>query len=46
MKKYIVKVPYIPALGLFKYYKVSTRNEAENIKKQCIKAEIIIEVEE
>ena len=41
MKKYIVKVPHKP--GLHSYYKVSTKEEAEHIAKQCINAEIIEE---
>lgn len=43
MKKYIVKVPYMPSLGLHSYYTVSTKEEAERIAKQCINAEIIEE---
>lgn len=43
MKKFIVKVPYKP--GLHSYYTVNTKEEAEHIAKQCIKAEII-EVDE
>lgn len=41
MKKYIVKVPY--KTGFHSYYTVSTKEEAERIAKQCIKAEIIEE---
>ncbi|XHB95914.1 hypothetical protein AAFF39_03795 [Lactococcus garvieae] len=43
MTKYIVKVPHKP--GLHSYYTVSTREEAEDIAKQCIKAEITEEVQ-
>ncbi|MFK4897367.1 hypothetical protein [Lactococcus petauri] len=46
MKKYIVKVPYMPSLGLHSYYTVNTREEAEHIAKQCIKAEIVETAEE
>ncbi|MEY8443343.1 hypothetical protein AALA52_03665 [Lactococcus ileimucosae] len=45
MKKYIVKVPYMPSLGLHSYYTVSTKEEAEHIAKQYIRAEVI-DVEE
>ncbi|SFL49596.1 hypothetical protein [Lactococcus garvieae] len=41
MTKYIVKIPYMPSLGLHSYYTVNTKEEAEHIAKQCIKAEII-----
>lgn len=44
MKKYIVKVPYMP--GLHSYYTVNTKEEAERIAKQCINAEIVEEVQE
>lgn len=44
MKKYIVKVQYKP--GLHSYYTVSTKEEAEHIAKQCIKAEITETAEE
>lgn len=44
MKKYIVKVPYKP--GLHSYYTVNTKEEAEHIAKQCIKAEITETAEE
>ncbi|WP_195916663.1 hypothetical protein [Lactococcus petauri] len=46
MKKYIVKVPYMPSLGLHSYYTVNTREEAEHIAKQCIKAVIIEEAQD
>lgn len=45
MKKYIVKVPYMPSLGLHSYYTVNTKEEAEHIAKQCINAEIIEEAQ-
>lgn len=40
MTKYIVKIPYMPSLGLHSYYTVNIKEEAEHIAKQCIKAEI------
>ncbi|WP_180235178.1 hypothetical protein [Bacillus cereus] len=40
MSKYVVKVLYMPSLGLHSYYTVNTKEEAEHIAKQCIKAEI------
>lgn len=43
MTKYVVKVPYMSALGLHSYYTVSTRREAEQIAKQSINAEIVKE---
>lgn len=46
MKKFVVKVPYMPSLGLHSYYTVNTKEEAEHIAKQCIKAEIIEEVQD
>lgn len=45
MTKYIVKVPYMPSLGLYSYYTVTTKEEAEYIAKQCTKAEIMEEEE-
>jgi hypothetical protein len=44
MKKYIVKVQYKP--GLHSYYTVNTKEEAEHIAKQCIKAVIIKEAQD
>ncbi|MEY8458605.1 MULTISPECIES: hypothetical protein [Lactococcus] len=41
MKKYIVKVPYMPSLGLHSYYTVSTKEEAEHIAKQYTRAEVV-----
>lgn len=46
MKKFLVKVPYMPLLGLHSYYTVNTKEEAEHIAKQCIKAEITETAEE
>lgn len=46
MTKYIVKVPYLSSLGLHNYYTVNTKQEAEHIAKQSIKAVIIEEGEE
>lgn len=43
MTKYIVKVPYDVMPGLYSYYIVNTKEEAEHIAKQCIKAEIVEE---
>lgn len=44
MKKFVVEVPHMPQLGLYSYYTVDTKEEAEHIAKQCINAEIIEEV--
>lgn len=46
MTKYIVKVPYMSSLGLHNYYTVHTKQEAEHIAKQSIKAEIVEEGKE